>query len=376
MKLKRDPTGAIELILSDMAPADIERIATAVLREAGPVSNIHIGGDAINCAIGTGATLTARELIVALEGPIAADPVARALVSRLNKLPSLDADLPEKVAGCSAAEDAACRAADRLRRVLAGRKLDDPASANFGRTKHSVRMYGVNAMQQPVPIRLVGTFFALASPPLVHHDHQTPFFRWMNPNQRRYPPINEPYFLPGPLPVSMSKAQVWHNGHLTRFPTDQSYFTYLAADMDEGYLEYGFNPGSLLNPEGGPAIYAKVVGGFVAFLSFLRDLAVTFDSDLTSMSVGLALRGTAGSRLEWIGNRGGSTRPAEADGFLWKRVATPGTDWIVDEVARRAAVEILEHWSYVGHGGTYTPEFADGKYTGQLAREVMPGNWG
>ena len=111
-------------------------------------------------------------------------------------------------------------------------------------------------------------------------------------------------------------------------------------------------------------IYSKVVGGFVAFLSFLRDLAQTFDSDPTSISVGLALRGTAGSPLEWISNHGASTRPAEADGFLWRRAATPGTDWTVDEIARQAAVEILEHWSYVGHGGMHTPEFTGGKYTG------------
>jgi hypothetical protein len=196
MKLKRDLTGAIELILSDMMPADIERIVTAVLREAGPVSNTHIGGDAINCAIGTGATLTGRDLIVALEGPIAADPAAQALISRLNKLPSLDTDLPEKVMGRSSTEEAARRAATHLDSVLATRKLADPTSVEFGRTKHSVRMFSVNAMRHPMPINLVGTFFAITSPPLVHHDHQDQFFRWMDCNQRRYAPINEPYFLP------------------------------------------------------------------------------------------------------------------------------------------------------------------------------------
>ena len=87
---------------------------------------LHIGGDAINCAIGIGASLTGRDLIVALEGPIAADPAAQALISRLNKLPSLDTDLPEKVTGRSAAEDAARRAATRLERVLTARKLIDP----------------------------------------------------------------------------------------------------------------------------------------------------------------------------------------------------------------------------------------------------------
>jgi hypothetical protein len=269
-----------------------------------------------------------------------------------------------------------CRAASRLDRALAARKLFDANSADFGRTKHSVRMYSANAMRQPVPIKLVGTFFALTSPQLVHHDHQGQFFQWMNCNQRRYAPINEPYFLPGPMPVYMSKAQVWHNGHLQRFPVDQSYFTYLAADMEEGYLEYGFNAGSLLHPEGGPVFYAKVVGGFVAFLRFLRDLAVTFDSDPTAMSVGLALRGTANSTLECITNHGTNTRRAEANGFVWRRAATPGADWTVNDVARQAAVEILEHWSYVGHGGIHIPEFASGKYIGELYRKVMQGNWG
>jgi hypothetical protein len=78
------------------------------------------------------------------------------------------------------------------------------------------------------------------------------------------------------MPVYMSKAQVWHSSGVLRVPDDQTYFTYLAADMDEGYLEYGFNPGSLLKPEGGPVIYDKVIGGFVAFLTFLSWTVTVF----------------------------------------------------------------------------------------------------
>lgn len=90
MKLRRDPSGAIELMLWDMPAADIDRITKTVLSEAGPVGPVsitHIEGDAIACAIGSGATLTARDLMMVLEGRAGSDPVIRELLTRLSRVP-------------------------------------------------------------------------------------------------------------------------------------------------------------------------------------------------------------------------------------------------------------------------------------------------
>ncbi len=95
MKLTRDPSGALELILWDMPSGEIERVATTILREAGSVAKTYIGGNAIGCAIGDEATLTARDLIAELEDtPAAPNPAIRELLARLYKLPSFDANLP------------------------------------------------------------------------------------------------------------------------------------------------------------------------------------------------------------------------------------------------------------------------------------------
>lgn len=77
-----------------------------------------------------------------------------------------------------------------------------------------------------------------------------------------------------------------------------------------------------------------MVGGFVAFLNFLRDLTETFGGDPSAISVGLAMRGITGTRLRCITRRvmehhlGGST--PEEDGFRWVNATTPRTDLSLD----------------------------------------------
>lgn len=50
------------------------------------------------------------------------------------------------------------------------------------------------------------------------------------------------------MPNMISKAHVWHNGYRNRFfPMVSSYTTYIALELEEGYVEYGFCPGSFFS---------------------------------------------------------------------------------------------------------------------------------
>jgi hypothetical protein len=268
----------------------------------------------------------------------------------------------------------------RLEAELAALGLAAPSHPDFGRTKYSKRMALADSRNKVVPIRTTGIFFSLTPPPLVRDEDRPRFFQWMDCNKRRYEPIDDSFFLPSPVPDVKSKAHVWHDGHMQRvWPVAQNYFTYLAVELDEGYMEYGFCPGSPLEPDGDKIYYAKIVGGFVAFLRYLRDFAEQFGADPSTFSVGLALRGTGGTSLKCITKRilehFLATSHPEMDGFRWVREATPGTDWTVDAVARRAALDVLEHWSYSGPAGAGEPEFKDGKYTGEYYRSDFQRQW-
>jgi hypothetical protein len=182
------------------------------------------------------------------------------------------------------------------------------------------------------------------------------------------------------MPDMISRAHMWHNGHRNRFfPIVSSYTTYIALELEEGFAEYGFCPGSFFEQDKEIVYYAKVVGGFVAFLSFLRHLTETFGGDPSAISVGLAMRGTTGTQLRCITKRVmehhlGSATPEE-DGFRWVNAATPGTDWSLDRLARQAALDLLDHWSYTGPAWADTPEFTNGKYTGDYYRADFHGQW-
>ena len=147
-----------------------------------------------------------------------------------------------------------------------------------------IRLGFPNERQQVELLRTVGIFFAL-TPVLISDGEKNNFLQWMDCNQRRYHPIDDCFFLPGPMPDLISKAHVWHNGHRNRFfPMVSSYTTYVALELEEGYVEYGFCPGSFFEEDKDKVYYAKVVGGFVAFLSFLRHLAETFGGDTSAPS--------------------------------------------------------------------------------------------
>ncbi len=256
-------------------------------------------------------------------------------------------------------------------RALAAHNLADPDAPDFGQTKYSKWMTLTDTLRKSRPMRTVGFFLAHMPPPLIREEDRPRFGAWMDVNQRRYDPIRVPHFLPGPIPQRISKGHVWHNGHMTRFPQgSQQYFTYLAAELDDGFVEYGFCAGPVIEPYTDTVDYSRALAGFVCFLHFIRDLADTFGGDPTAMSVGLAMRGTRGTTLRCLA--GGAA--AEKDGFLWAREMN-GTDWSVDAVARRASAELLDHWSFLAPHGSGEPEFRNGKYTGDLYKQLFSGNW-
>jgi len=352
MSSREDKPDDIEQLLKGLSPENYARVKALLdnaSKQSSPVSITSIGGSAIGCAIGSGASLSARDVVTTVvEG---ASPV-----------------------------DEAQRVGARFEREMAARNLADGTSPNFAKTKYTKRMGFPNDQHQIVPLRTVGTFFALAPAPLIPEGVKQRFLQWMNCNERGYKPIDDCFFLPSPMPDLISKAHVWHNGHRHRFfPMVSSYSTYIALELEEGWIEYGFCPGSYFEQDKDKVYYAKVVGGFVAFLRFLRDFAETFKGDPSTMSVGLAMRGTTGTRLRCISKRimehhlGGAT--PEEDGFRWVNAAIPGTDWLLGRLARQAAIEILDHWSYTGPAWTDIPEFTDGKYTGDYYRADFNGQW-
>ena len=138
----------------------------------------------------------------------------------------------------------------RLERELASRGFADPSSPEFGKTRFWKRHAIADGKQHFKPMETAGLFIALTPPPLVGAADQKKFGQWMNSNERRYPPVDDCFFLPGPEPVNMGKARVWHNGQNQRFSmTVDVYATYLAVEIDSGYIEYGFCPGSVYEPD-------------------------------------------------------------------------------------------------------------------------------
>src|SRR5262249_35856447 len=132
-------------------------------------------------AIGTGSTLTARDITTMLGGQPA---------------------------------DERQRVADKLVRTLAQRRLANPDPADFGQTAYSKWMQLADALRPPLPGRTVGVFLAQTPAPLIHESDRDCFMAWMDVNKRIYPPIRVPYFLPGMVPQRISKGIVWHNGDL------------------------------------------------------------------------------------------------------------------------------------------------------------------
>lgn len=259
---------------------------------------------------------------------------------------------------------------DRLTTELALRNLNNPRSHEFAKTRFSKRLIILDHGDRPTPMPTSVVFFALTPAPLVKDGAVRAFAEWMNPNDRRYEPIRMLKLVPGLWHEEFGKATVWHDGQQTRFiGGTPDYFSYLAADVPTGYVEYGFCPDSLLNPDCTTMYYSQLMAYFVSFASMVRDLAATFGHNGWETSVGMALRGTRRTTLEIPMNRfaarfGRASDPPEEDNLLWCRPATLDTDWTVNEVAAVAAGEILNHWSVSRPFGMPLPEFEGDQYTG------------
>jgi len=337
----------IARLLNGLSAEELARIRVLLERpiQGSPMS-VSISGPAIGCAIGPNAAVSARDIVTALGGQ-----------------PTDERQL----------------ATDRLWRALSKRNLADPGAVDFGQTVYAKRMQLTDALGRPVAIRTVGFFLAQMPAPLVREPDLNRFMAWMDVNKRIYPPIRVPYFLPGMFPQRISKAVVWHNGNLPRFPQgNQHYFTYLAAEIDEGFIEYGFCAGAVIKPHENGVYFSRAIAGFMCFLQFIRDLAGTFGGDAAVVSVGLALRGTTGTVLKEFADPNVeamcATSPIVKPSFLWTRPAD-GADWSPDAVARAASVELLDHWSILPPPGAEEPEFSGGKYTGRYYRYYCAGQW-
>ena len=106
---KKDNPDDIEALLSRMSSEELARVLAVLdkaTREGSPLA-VNIGGHMIGCAIGTGASLNARDVITAVDAVPA---------------------------------DETQRAAARLVWELVARKLADRNSPDFARTKYAKRM--------------------------------------------------------------------------------------------------------------------------------------------------------------------------------------------------------------------------------------------
>jgi hypothetical protein len=258
---------------------------------------------------------------------------------------------------------------DKATRELHRHKLDDPESADFGKTMYSQALGVRDQSGVFVPLPVSGLFFALLPKRIVPRGEEREFVGWMDCNQRRYEPFPGSPFIPSLTPDRIGSSLVWSDGGQLRFGSPARCYTqYLAVEM-EGYLEYGFCPGAAFAPDINIVYYARVIAGFVAFLRLLRDLCGRFKLDASAVAVGLALRGIRGRALRCVTKRVErqyqATAPPDQDAFLFFRTAMPGADWGVDEVAHEAAGGVLHLWAYSAPAVFSTPEFEGEKYTGE-----------
>ena len=263
-------------------------------------------------------------------------------------------------------------ASDRLTAELKQRSLFDTSSPDFAKTKFSKNLILVNFKGEQFQMPTAAVSFALFPAPLVMERDLRRFTEWVNPNERRYPPVRVLQCVPGFFYEEFGRAMVWHDGNQTRFirgaPT---YFTYLAADIRGGYFEYGFCPGQETHNKMPTVYYSCVLAHFFSFLSFVKDFATTFGHQSWATSIGLAMRGTKQTILHipWcrlaLAFARGTSFP-DSDGFLWSRKATLATDWTPDSVAMEAAKDLLDHWKSARPMGMPLPEFEGELYSGSF----------
>jgi hypothetical protein len=263
-------------------------------------------------------------------------------------------------------------ASDRLTAELTQRGLFDTNSRDFAKTKFSKNLILVNLKGEQFPMPTAAVSFALFPAPLVRERDLRRFTEWVNPNERRYPPVRVLQFVPGFFHEEFGRATVWHDGNQTRFiGGTPRYFTYLAADIRAGYFEYGFWPEQEPHNNTPTVYYSWVLAHFFSFLCFVKDFATTFGHHSWATSIGLAMRGTKQtilhiplSRLALAFAR--DSNFPDSDGLLWSRKATLDTDWTADSAAMEAARDLLDHWQFSRPMGMPLPEFDGELYSGSF----------
>lgn len=255
-----------------------------------------------------------------------------------------------------------------LDRKLQSCNLFDPDDVKFGNTKYS---QSLGLQDRNGHLHRWGNaciLFAFSPQKLFDYRSESKLLQWMNANERRYEPDKGYLFIPSLDPEKVGKSLVWHDGHRVSLPGPSPCYLHYVAVEPDGFVEFGFIPGSVMDDEHRHFYYAKIVGLTVMFLSFIRDLARECKVDPASISSGVALSGTTMAPLTCIseGLRTGAipTSPPSKNGFLYVHPAQADADWSIDEIAHEAAASILDNWAYRVSAYLGLPEFADGEYKG------------
>lgn len=257
----------------------------------------------------------------------------------------------------------------RFERELEVRNLAAPAGVTFARTRYAAGLAWAKGPGVVEPFPCIGVFFAWTPHPIVGMPAKDELARWMDCNQRRYDPLRGVPFIPSPAYSVVPKGFVWDDAQHAY--AARHYSRYLAVET-AGWIEYGFYPAAKWEDLADRVYYAKVVGSFVAFLNFVRDLSDRFKIDTAGVGLGLALRGTAGKNLLAVREEGMRqafhTQPPHCDALRFVRPPSED-DWTVDGVAAQAVDEILDHWSFAGGPWVGRPEFKGAAYEGRRFRE-------
>jgi hypothetical protein len=204
----------------------------------------------------------------------------------------------------------------RFERELEARNLSDPSSESFGKTRYSAWQAWVKGRRVIEPFPSTSIFFAWMPQPIVADASQDGLLRWMDCNERRYEPCRGRPFIPSLVHSLVPKGFIWDDSP-QMYPT-RCCCRYLALETT-GWIEYGFYPGAEWEEQTDRIYYAKVVASFVAFLSFMRELAAQFEIDPAGMGLGVTLKGTAKKHRLGIREEGMrlsfQTQPPARDGF-------------------------------------------------------------
>lgn len=254
---------------------------------------------------------------------------------------------------------------ERLISEMRQRNLFDFGSVEFARTKFSRCLCG-EANSNPTSVVL----FALMDAPLIEKTEINSLVEWMNPNNHRSKQVPLLRIVPGFWGQEFGKALVWHDGTQSRFPTARpSYSSYFAVDVGGGYMECGYTPANMMSGHEQTVHYSELLAYCFSFTNLVKRFVSAFHQKGWKCSIGMAVRGTKQTLLHIPQSRfafrfGHPGDHPEKDGLLWYRKATLESDWTVDEITERPAIEILDHWSVSRPIERTLPEFDDDGYTG------------